>query len=384
MIDEHILVPPRWRRMLGYARIVLAAGFLAVALFSASPQNLLIQSLLVLFVVYSILAISWQHLQRAGYALLSLILDTIFLLVCATIRSPFGFWFCAAFYLYLMVTVVLYHHWKQVLLAAGIPIALFPLIRPAEAAGLVPLFAVAGALALVSSRHHELLVERLIKASRQAVLFRSESEKARQAERERIAADFHDGPQQSFISFQMRLEVLRRLLERDPEAARRELAQLQEISRSQVAEIRAFVRSMRPVEVDAAGFTAAISRLVESFEKDSGISTTFLSNSEGELKDPDLATELIQIVREALHNAQKHSGASRVAVGLEMTGRMVELSVQDDGCGFPFAGAYSLEELDLLRLGPASIKRRVRGLGGELTVESRPGHGAGIKVRVKI
>jgi len=55
------------------------------------------------------------------------------------------------------------------------------------------------------------------------VLFRSESEKARQAERERIAADFHDGPQQSFISLQMRLEVLRRLLEQDPEAARREL-----------------------------------------------------------------------------------------------------------------------------------------------------------------
>ena len=111
--------------------------------------------------------------------------------------------------------------------------------------------------------------------------------------------------------------------------------------------------------------------------------TTFPGSGEVELNDPDRARELIQIVREALHNAQKHSGATRVAVGLERNAGYVEISIQDNGSGFPFAGAYSLEELDLLHLGPASIKRRVRGLGGDLRVDSRPGFGSGLKIRVE-
>ena len=50
----------------------------------------------------------------------------------------------------------------------------------------------------------------------------------------------------------------------------------------------------------------------------------------------------------------------------------VDLLVEDDGSGFPFSGSYSLDELELLRLGPRSIKRRVRTLGGDLTIHSRP------------
>ena len=46
----------------------------------------------------------------------------------------------------------------------------------------------------------------------------------------------------------------------------------------------------------------------------------------------------------------------------------VDMIVEDDGSGFPFSGAYSLDELEILRLGPRSIKRRVRTLGGDLTI----------------
>jgi signal transduction histidine kinase len=90
------------------------------------------------------------------------------------------------------------------------------------------------------------------------------------------------------------------------------------------------------------------------------------------------------MIREALHNVQKHAAATRVAVTLEKTDRGLEIAVDDNGHGFSFAGTYSLEELELLRLGPESLKRRVRSLNAELQLESRPGRGAGLKVKIPL
>ena len=58
--------------------------------------------------------------------------------------------------------------------------------------------------------------------------------------------------------------------------------------------------------------------------------------------------------------------------------------MDDNGHGFTFSGAYSLEELELLRLGPASLKRRARALNADLVLESRPGRGAGLKFRIPV
>ncbi len=215
-------------------------------------------------------------------------------------------------------------------------------------------------------------------------MYRLEAQHAQEEERQRIAADFHDGPLQSFIGLQMRLEILRKMLARNPQAVVEELRQLQELCQSQVAELRNFVRSMRPADVDGSNLGASISRMVEQFQKDTGVSTSFFS---GEYLDPDetdISLEVLQMVREALNNVQKHSGASRVTVELNKKGEFLEISVDDNGEGFPFSGAYTLEELELLRLGPMSIRRRVRALGGDLKVESRPGQGAGVKVRIPL
>ncbi len=94
--------------------------------------------------------------------------------------------------------------------------------------------------------------------------------------------------------------------------------------------------------------------------------------------------EVLQMLRESLHNVQKHAGATRVALSLEKTDKGLEISVDDNGHGFPFAGSYTLEELELLRLGPASLKRRARSLNAELLLESRPGRGASLKYRIPL
>jgi len=93
---------------------------------------------------------------------------------------------------------------------------------------------------------------------------------------------------------------------------------------------------------------------------------------------------VVQMLREALHNVLKHASATRVAVSLERVAKTLELSVDDNGAGFHFSGVYTLDELELLRLGPVSFKRRARALNAEMTLESRPGRGAGLKLRVPI
>ncbi len=211
---------------------------------------------------------------------------------------------------------------------------------------------------------------------------REDAQRAREAERQRIASDFHDGPLQSFISLQMRLEILRKLMERDFQAGMDDLADLQKLAQQQVKELRAFVRGMRPPEMQGSNLYASARRICENFQKESGIPVTFVGG-DGPLKCPEeMASEIVQMLREALHNVLKHAGATRLAVSVERVAKALELSVDDNGRGFHFSGVYSLDELELLRLGPASLKRRARALNAEMTVESRPGRGAGLKLRI--
>ena len=97
-----------------------------------------------------------------------------------------------------------------------------------------------------------------------------------------------------------------------------------------------------------------------------------------------MTADVIQLIREALNNVRKHSKATRVAVALERIGKILEISIDDNGVGFHFSGAFTLDELDLLRMGPVSLKRRARSLGADLMLESRPGHGAGLKMKVPV
>jgi signal transduction histidine kinase len=319
---------------------------------------------------------------------LSLIIDVISFAVWVILSGQPAFggalWLglTVACYIFLLAEAILTQEWPRVLAVVGVSFFLLLAVPYPAALPLRPIVLWAGVLGglwIMNKRWYE---DRLANTSRQSVLFRYEAQRAKEEERQRIAADFHDGPLQSFIGFQMRLEILRKILSRDATMAMDELKQLQELCLSQVGELRAFVRSMRPAEVDGSTLGASISRMVEQFQKDTSISASFLAGEALEPPETETALELLQIVREALNNIHKHARASRVTVSLAKRGDYMEIAVDDNGGGFPFSGTYTLDELDLLRLGPVSIRRRVRALGGELQLDSRPGDGAGLKIRV--
>jgi len=371
-----------WRRLLSIIRILLALSLLATQFISSSFLWTDTAILFAVYIIYACVALFWRSLEEAGYPTVALVVDFAFFFILAISGPAYGYWIISGFYIYLLLAAVILHPWWKTLVAAAAAVGVLyvaPALHPAEM--LRPAFIAAGILASLLAVQREYLEDRLSNSSRQTVLYRYEAEKARESERQRIAADFHDGPLQSFISFQMRLEIIRKLLTRDVTAATEELLQLQDLCKTQVNELRAFVRSMRPIDVEGS-LNATLRRVVEQFQKDSGIPATFVSAEFMEPAEPEVSLELLQIVREALYNVQKHSAATRVAVSIGKSDTVLEILVEDNGNGFPFSGRYTLEELELLRLGPMSIKRRVRTLGGEMVLDSKPGQGAGLKIRL--
>ena len=200
-----------------------------------------------------------------------------------------------------------------------------------------------------------------------------------------IAQDLHDGPLQSIISFEMRLQIIRKLLERDVDVASADIESLQVFSRDLVSEMRTFVHRMRPLDTSDTSLMAGARQIVDGFQRESNVSVTFVGNEDGSVSVPGkIGVEILQVIREALHNIYKHAQATHVLFSLEKRGSDIHVAIDDNGQGFPFGGQFSLEELELLRIGPLSIKQRIRTLGGTLTLESNPGHGSVMRARVPV
>ena len=375
----------QWRIWLAVSRAILA-GLCLLASLGAAPGSVAAIAPLLwgVYFAYAAGSIFLKSLEKAGFRQLGLLVDMIFFLLCCNMQTPYNVGLTSLFYLYILMSAALEHTAREVMVVVMIACGFLFVFRPADTVVLSPALLVSGTAVIIVSLQQKYLEDRLKAASLQAQMSRGEAVHAREAERQRIAADFHDGPLQSFVGIQMRLEVVRKILERDPRMAAEELKQVQELTKSQSTELRAWVRSMRPMEIDGAGLAPSIRKLVESFEKESGISATMLGVTSDSTPDPQTARKILQIVRESLHNVQKHSKASRVTVAIGKQDGYFEVSVADDGTGFPFAGTYSLEELELLRLGPESIRRRVRGLSGEMLLESQPGKGSGVRVRIPL
>lgn len=373
------MVPYRGRLSLRIARTVLALACLAWYGIAGQLHLNWFTALLAAYAVYSLGAIPEIRFDSTTRSAAGLLADSAYFALW--IWAAPGAWMPAFSACYVLASAVILHDFLRTT-AVAVAAMILALVLPSPASvGLVWTVGAAGAVAVGVSYYKRYLQERMSAVLRHNVVIRSQAEGAREAERQRIAADFHDGPLQSFISFQMRLEVIKKLMARDPQAAAEELHQLQDLCQTQVAELRSFVRSMRPAD-EGMTLGASLGRMVESFERDTGISSSFAA---GEFTDPaatELSLELLQIVRETLNNIQKHSGATRVAVSAERRNHNLIIRVEDNGSGFPFSGTFGLEELEVLRLGPASIKRRVRVLGGDLVLESRPGQGAKIEFRI--
>ena len=203
--------------------------------------------------------------------------------------------------------------------------------------------------------------------------------RASATERARVARELHDTTIQSLIGIEMQLDVLRR---RSDSQQAVELDRIQGMLRHEVLNLRELMQTMRPVDIGPHQFLDFIADLVERFSRDTGIAVRFISELREVTLPAATCRELVRIVQESLVNIRKHSGAQSAVARFASHDGLWKLVIKDDGNGFPFAGSFTLAELDALRRGPAVIKERVRAIRGDMVIESIPGHGSRLEITI--
>lgn len=199
-------------------------------------------------------------------------------------------------------------------------------------------------------------------------------------ERARVARELHDGVIQSLIGLEMDVDVLRRQTNSSPTTLVDRLTRIQDILRQEVLNLRELMQQMKPIDIRPTELLDVLVTMVDKFQRDTGISSRFVSSLSDVSLPPRVCNQLARIVQEALVNARKHSGAQNVLVQLGQQDGQLKLVIDDDGSGFDFSGRLKLSDLDAIRRGPLVIKERVRSIGGELVVESVPGRGSRVEV----
>jgi len=196
--------------------------------------------------------------------------------------------------------------------------------------------------------------------------------RAQEQERARVARDLHDEVNQSLTGLLLRLEAVREAASPELEP---EIAGTKALANQAMRELLSLARQLRPTALDDLGLTAAISGQVDQIARGE-IEATF--SQEGDFSDlgDDVQLVVYRVAQEALTNAARHSGAAQIAVTLRRDDENgIELEVADDGRGFAF-------EQSERGLGIGGMRERALLVGGELTIESRPGHGTTVRLSI--
>ncbi|HUO24199.1 MAG TPA: histidine kinase [Candidatus Aquilonibacter sp.] len=202
------------------------------------------------------------------------------------------------------------------------------------------------------------------------------------AERARFARELHDGAVQSLIAVEMQVDVLKRQAANEPSIVAGELGRIQGLLREEVLKLRELMQQMKSMDVDSSRFLNVLNDTVERFERETGITARLVTDLDGLDMPQKVCRELVRIVQEGLVNVRKHSRARHALVRLAANDTQWNLTLEDDGKGFPFSGKLTQAELDQIGKAPLIIQERVRLIAGELTVESNPGLGTRLQITV--
>jgi signal transduction histidine kinase len=196
-------------------------------------------------------------------------------------------------------------------------------------------------------------------------------------ERVRLSREMHDTLAHTLAGLIVQLKAIGTLMDRQPDAARRELHKAEAVAKAGLDETRAAISDLRANMARDLGLDAALQRQVDLLNERSETRATYQRiGDEPSLSDEE-AEGLFRITQEALNNVQRHANAAHATVTLDTSGdepRLVALSIQDDGEGF------DAQALDDSRFGLRGMRERADLIGAHLRVDSAPGKGTRVSV----
>jgi len=193
---------------------------------------------------------------------------------------------------------------------------------------------------------------------------------ARAAERARIAREIHDTISQHLFALRMIAAGMGRA---DP--GNQQAQAIEHISEEALRDMQALLIELRPASLDGARLAPALQEICAAYNERLGV--TVDSSLDDVTVPAPVEHALLRITQEACTNAVRHGSARRLAVSLTRQDGHVELSVRDTGAGFDPAAPRPGSGL-------AHIRDRVAELGGAMHIESAPGQGATLTVRVPV
>ncbi len=252
--------------------------------------------------------------------------------------------------------------------------------------------------ARLEKRHRELLVlheerERALTQSRSSEERLREAfgklrdltrrlEAAKEEERRRIARELHDEMGQALTAAKITLDMAGMARGGGGGAAQASSETAALLERI-LDRIRDLSLDLRPPLLDERGLAAALRGFMEAQARRTGVSIDVAVETPFPRLPPEVEIAAFRIAQEAVTNAVRHGGATRVAVRLGLRDGLLELAVDDDGAGFEpdeaLARAATGRHLGLL-----GMRERVELLGGNLTLRSAPGQGASIGVTLPL
>jgi len=226
--------------------------------------------------------------------------------------------------------------------------------------------------------HAEIAQRRGSEHARQQLLQQLAS--AQEEERARISRELHDDIGQHLAALMLGLSALEPFLRATSGAA--VLQKLQQLTETMGREVHALAVQLRPSSLEDFGLLRALSTYLELWAARSGIKAELhATNFEGQRLPPAAELTIYRIVQEALTNVLKHAAATQVHVILSRTDGEAVAVIEDNGCGFdPDLSASSRRP----GIGLLGMHERAAQLNGRVTVESTPGQGTTVFVRLPL
>ncbi len=200
---------------------------------------------------------------------------------------------------------------------------------------------------------------------------------AQEEERKKISRELHDGVVQTLIGINIHLSALGKGA---PRELRQKMARTQKLVQDAVTEVHQFARELRPAVLDDLGLIPALQAYGRKLEKRKRLQLRLSACSEVEFLGIDERTVLFRVAQEALTNIGRHARATEVEIRFRLVAEAIQMEIADNGKSFPVEKIFLAKNPK--RLGIVGMKERVEMVEGSLTIESVPGKGTTVQVRI--